>query len=68
MMDVFSEFPHDYEFDENGVLRRSPRPHCVKCGKLMNKNGHSYDKLMIKSSEDKNAGMWFNIDSFFGKF
>lgn len=35
---------------------------------LMNQNGHNYDKLMIKSSADKNDGIWFNIDSFFGKF
>jgi hypothetical protein len=45
MMEVFSEFPHDYEFDENGVLRRSSRPCCVKCGKPLNKNGYnSYTK------------------------
>ena len=45
MMKTFSEFPHNYEFDENGVLRRSPRPQCICCGKQMNKNGYnSYTK------------------------
>jgi len=45
MMKTFSEFPYNYEFDENGVLRRSPRPQCICCGKQMNKNGYnSYTK------------------------
>lgn len=42
---VFTEFPHNYEFDEREVLRRTPRPGCPCCGEPMNKNGYnSYTK------------------------
>jgi hypothetical protein len=45
LTEVFSEFSHDYEFDENLILRRTPRPCCPVCQKPMNKNGYnSYTK------------------------
>jgi len=60
MMEAFSEFPHDYEFDESGVLRRSPRPHCVCCGKRMNKNGYnSYTKKGLGTIK---VGRWSHTE------
>ena len=34
---------------------------------LLNKNGHTYDKLNIPSENDEKNGFYFNIDVFFGK-
>jgi hypothetical protein len=60
MIDVFSEFPHEYEFDENGVIRRFPRPHCVSCGKPMNKNGYnSYTKKDLGTIK---VGRWIHTE------
>ena len=56
MNEIFSEFPHEYEFDENAILRRSPRPHCVKCGQLMNKNG--YNSYTKKGLGTVKVGRW----------
>jgi len=60
LMEVLSEFPHDYEFDENEVLRRTPRPFCSVCGKPMNKNGYnSYTKKGLGTIK---VGRWSHIE------
>lgn len=56
MEEFFSEFPHDYEFDEHGILRRASRPCCFSCGKPMNKNG--YNSYTKKGLGTVKVGRW----------
>ena len=82
LTEVFSEFSHDYEFDENLILRRTPRPSCPICKSPMNKNGYnsytkkglgtlkvgrwSHSKCNCHLEEDRT--FWENLtDEFFGR-
>tara|TARA_Y100000310_G_C20625082_1_gene785399 strand:+ start:233 stop:1540 length:1308 start_codon:yes stop_codon:yes gene_type:complete len=45
LREVFSTFPHQYEYTKEGTIRRVERPICPCCGKPMIKNGfNSYTK------------------------
>jgi len=60
LVEVLSEFPYDYEFDEHGILRRASRPRCPSCGKPMNKNG--YNSYTKKGLGTVKAGRWSHTE------
>ena len=57
LQQVFSAFPHDYEFTKGGTIRRINRPACLCCGKPMVKNGfNSYTKKGLGTVK---IGKWY---------
>lgn len=56
LADVLSDFPHDYNLDHRGILRRNQTPVCPNCNQPMNKNGYNvYTKKNLGSIK---IGRW----------